>query len=261
MICVDLFDKNELKGAGANSYRDIITHIIEGMNYSFGIKPFEDFSNFGYIFPEIKKHPELYLQKNNIEELLIKLKKKQKKLFFATNSNYSYSNFILEKIIGSDYDKYFDLCFYKSSKPSFFEEGKITNSKCFFLDETFFSCEYINEEEIDRIKSGNENKKLSGGSYYLVEKYYEKVLNKNKKEIKYLFVGDNILSDCKAHSKIESWSSIFIYDDINLKYVEDSDNEDNNNNNCFSAILAPYFEDGDCQLVLPNVNGLNYLIL
>ena len=102
------------------------------------------------------------------------------------------------------------------------------------------------------------NKKLSGGSYYLVEKYYEKVLNKNKKEIKYLFLGDNILSDCRAPSKIEGWSSIFIYDDIDLKYVEESDNEDNNN--YYSAILAPYFEEGDCKLAFPNVNGLNYLI-
>ena len=40
----------------------------------------------------------------------------------------------------------------------------------------------------------------------------------NKKDIKYLFIGDNILSDCQAPSKIERWCSIFIFDDINLKY-------------------------------------------
>jgi HAD superfamily 5'-nucleotidase-like hydrolase len=143
MICVDLFDKGELKNI--NSYKDIIIHMMEGMNYSFRIKPFEDSSTFGHIFPEIHKHPELYLVNNGVEEILIKLKEKQKKLFFATNSNYCYSNFILEKVIGKNYDKYFDLCFYKSSKPSFFQEQNIANAKCFFLDQSEFSCSELTD--------------------------------------------------------------------------------------------------------------------
>ena len=56
------------------------------MNYNYCIKSFEDFSTFGYYFPEIYKHPELYLYtKYNCEELLDKLRKKGKKIFFATN--------------------------------------------------------------------------------------------------------------------------------------------------------------------------------
>lgn len=250
MLCVDLFDKNELKNI--NCYKDIIIHMMEGMNYSFSIKPFEDFSTFGYIFPEIHKHHDFYLVKNNIKELLIQLKQKRKYLFFATNSNYSYSNFILEKEIGNDYDKYFDLCFYKSSKPGFFQKENIVNSKCYFLDESEFSCTELTDEIYHRISNGD--KKLSRGSYILVEKYFEKLLN--KKDIKYLFIGDNILSDCQAPSKIERWCSIFIFDDINLKYSGEFDKEEKNS----SDILTPYFEDEDCKLALPNINGLTYLI-
>ena len=95
--CLDLFDKGELK---IKEYEDIITHICDAMNYNYAIKSFEDFSAFGYYFPEIYNHPELYLYKYNCCELLDKLRKKGKKIFFATNSNYSYSHYILEKTIG-----------------------------------------------------------------------------------------------------------------------------------------------------------------
>ena len=252
MICVDLFDNGELKII--NNYKDIIIHIIEGMNYCFYIKAFEDSSNFGYIFPEIFKNPEIYLDSNNSEKLLIKLKEKGKYLFFATNSNYSYSNFILEKTIGKNYDKYFDLCFFKSSKPNFFQKSKELDLKCFFLDKSEFSCNELSDEIYNKIKNGN--KKLSGGSYYLVEKYFEKLLSKT--DIKYLFVGDNILSDCQASSKLQKWNSILIYDDIKLELI--NDNSFDKEKNKYSNILCPYFEHGDCKLALPNTNGLDYII-
>ena len=134
LVCVDLFDKGEL--TIIKEYEDIIKHILDGMNYNYCIKSFEDFSTFGYYFPEIYKHPELYLYtKYNCEELLDKLRKKGKKIFFATNSNYSYSHYILEKVMGNNYHNYFDLCFYKSCKPGFFQDPKESNSKCYFYND------------------------------------------------------------------------------------------------------------------------------
>ena len=144
MICVDFFDKGELKSV--TCYKDIITDILDGMNYNFNIPKFEEFSNFGYIFPEIFKDPDLYLVKNDNDKLLRQLKEKGKYLFFCTNSNHSYSNFILEKAFGKDYYQYFDLCFYKCSKPKFFQESYIEESKCFFLDQTGFNCSEFNND-------------------------------------------------------------------------------------------------------------------
>lgn len=254
MICVDLFDAGNLKNANINNYKNIIQHIFEGINYNFHVGIFENFSNFGYIFPQISQFPELYLSNNNCEKLLIKLKEKGKKLFFATNSNYSYSNFILGKTIGEDYDKYFDLCIYKSSKPDFFKPNK-EGKKCYFLDKSEFNCNELNDEMYHKILNGNKN--LSGCSYILVEKFYEKMLN--KKEIKYLFVGDNILSDCRAASILEGWNSLFIYDDIKIELInENSSNEEDDDK--YSNIFFPYFEDKDCLLALPDIEGINYLL-
>ena len=262
MVCVDLYDKGELKSI--KIYEDIITHICDAMNYNYAIKSFEDFSTFGYYFPEIYKHPELYLYPYNCENLLDYLRKKGKKVFFATNSNYSYSHYILEKTMGENYHNYFDLCFYKSCKPGFFQDPKKNNSKCFFHhDQKQFSCTELDEETYKKISEGE--KILTGGSYVLVENYFKKMLN--KKNIKCVFVGDNMIGDCEVPSKLPDWESVFIYDDIKLDFIgenpdnyqkafDEVDNEKDKYDNTFSL----YFENKNCLFALPNVEGFKYLI-
>jgi HAD superfamily 5'-nucleotidase-like hydrolase len=262
MVCVDLFDKGELKTI--KIYEDIITHIIDAMNYNYAIKSFEDFSKFGYYFPEIYNHPELYLYQYNCENLLDYLRKKGKKLFFATNSNYSYSHYILEKTMGENYHNYFDLCFYKSCKPGFFQDPKKSNSKCFFHhDQKEFSCTELNDETYKKISEGE--KILTGGSYVLVENYFKKMLNKTN--IKCIFVGDNMIGDCEVPSRLPDWESVFIYDDIKIDFIgenpnnyqkafDEVDNEKDKYDNTFSL----YFENKDCLFALPNVEGFRYII-
>jgi HAD superfamily 5'-nucleotidase-like hydrolase len=262
MVCVDLFDKGELKTI--KIYEDIITHIIDAMNYNYAIKSFEDFSKFGYYFPEIYNHPELYLYQYNCENLLDYLRKKGKKLFFATNSNYSYSHYILEKTMGENYHNYFDLCFYKSCKPGFFQDPKKSNSKCFFHhDQKEFSCTELNDETYKKISEGE--KILTGGSYVLVENYFKKMLNKTN--IKCVFVGDNMIGDCEVPSRLPDWESVFIYDDIKIDFIgenpnnyqkafDEVDNEKDKYDNTFSL----YFENKNCLFALPNVEGFRYII-
>ena len=260
LVCVDLFDNGQLK---IKEYEDIIKHLLDAMNYNYAIKSFEDFSKFGYYFPEIYNHPELYLYKYNCEELLDKLRKKGKKIFFATNSNYSYSHYILGKTMGENYHNYFDLCFYKSCKPGFFQDPKKSNSKCYFFHEKEeLSCTELDDETYKKILNGN--KILTGGSYILVENYFKKMLNKNN--IKCIFVGDNIIGDCEVPSKLPGWESVFIYDDIKLDFIgenpdnyqkafDDVDNENDKYENTFSL----YFKEKDCLFALPNVEGFKYI--
>ena len=260
LVCVDLFDKGELI---IKEYEYILKHINDAMNYNYAIKSFDDFSKFGYYFPEIYNHPELYLYKYNCEDLLDKLRKKGKKIFFATNSNYSYSNYILEKTMGKNYDNYFDLCFYKSCKPGFFQDPKKNNSKCyFFQDKEEFSFINLDDETYKKILNGN--KILTGGSYVLVENYFKKMLKKNS--IKCIFVGDNIIGDCEVPSKLPGWESVFIYDDIKLDFIgENPDNyqkafdETDNENDLYDNTFSYYFKEKDCLFALPNVEGFKYI--
>ena len=262
LICVDLFDKGELNII--KDYEDIIKNIGDGMNYNYKINSFEDFSTFGYYFPEIYKHPELYLYtKYNCEALLDKLRKKGKKLFFATNSNYSYSHYILEKVLGENYHDYFDLCFYKSCKPGFFQDPKESNPKCYFYnDQQEISCTEMSDDTYKKIYEGNHI--LTGGSYVLVEHFFQKMLNKN--ELKCVFVGDNIMGDCEVPSRLKNWESVFIFDDIKLDFIgENPDNyqksfddvEDEKDK--YDNTLSLYFENKCCLFALPNVEGFKYL--
>ena len=262
LICVDLFDKSELNII--KDYEDIIKNIGDGMNYNYKINSFEDFSTFGYYFPEIYKHPELYLYtKYNCEALLDKLRKKGKKLFFATNSNYSYSHYILEKVLGENYHDYFDLCFYKSCKPGFFQDPKESNPKCYFYnDQQEISCTEMSDDTYKKIYEGNHI--LTGGSYVLVEHFFQKMLNKS--ELKCVFVGDNIMGDCEVPSRLKNWESVFIFDDIKLDFIgENPDNyqksfddvEDEKDK--YDNTLSLYFENKCCLFALPNVEGFKYL--
>ena len=262
LICVDLFDKGELNII--KDYEDIIKNIGDGMNFNYKINSFEDFSTFGYYFPEIYKHPELYLYtKYNCEALLDKLRKKGKTLFFATNSNYSYSHYILEKVLGENYHDYFDLCFYKSCKPGFFQDPKESNPKCYFYnDQQEISCTEMSDDTYKKIYEGNHI--LTGGSYVLVEHFFQKMLNKN--ELKCVFVGDNIMGDCEVPSRLKNWESVFIFDDIKLDFIgENPDNyqksfddvEDEKDK--YDNTLSLYFENKCCLFALPNVEGFKYL--
>ena len=262
LVSVELFDKGELKAI--KEYEDIIKDILDGMNYNYNIKSFDDFSTFGYYFPEIYKHPELYLYtKYNCEELLDKLRKKGKKIFFATNSNYSYSHYILEKVLGENYHNYFDLCFYKSCKPGFFQDPNDSKSKCYFYnDQTEISCTEMTDDIYKKISEGNII--LTGGSYVLVEHYFQKMLK--KQNLKCVFVGDNMIGDCEVPSKLKDWESVFIYDDIKLDFIGenqdnymkafDVDDEKDKYDNTFSL----YFDKKSCIFALPNVEGFKYLI-
>lgn len=263
LLCVDLFDKGQLKKTNVKNYGDIMENIRNAVIFNFFVKDFEDFSTVGYYFPGIFKHPELYIYKYNAENILDLLRKKGKRLFFATNSNFSYANYLLSKAMGKDYQNHFDLCFYKSCKPGFFQDPVEAGSKCFFYDDKKeISCQVLSEEDFNKIKGGD--KILTGGNYNLIESYFKKIMGKN--DLKCLFVGDNILSDCEVPAKLDDWESLFIDDEINLDFIgENSVNfgeafklEDEKNN--YSNTFSNYFKEKNCLFALPNVEGFKYII-
>ena len=99
----------------------------------------------------------------------------------------------------------------------------------------------------------------------MVENYFKKILK--KKNIKCIYVGDNIIGDCEVPSKLLGWKSVFIYDDIKLDFIgENPDNyqkafdEVNDEKDKYDNTFSYYFEDKDCLFALPNVEGFKYLI-
>jgi hypothetical protein len=52
---------------------------------------------------------------------------------------------------------------------------------------------------------------------------------------------------------------LFIYDDIKIELINgNSSNEEDDDK--YSNIFFPYFEDEDCLLALPDIEGINYFV-
>lgn len=262
LLCVDLFDKGILKLCNnkINKYEDIVNDILDAKKFNFGLDDFQDFKNVGFYYPEIYKHPKKYLYKYKPNTLLDLLKQKGKKLFFATNSGYSYGKFVLEYTIGKNFTDYFDLCFFKSSKPLFFN---YTNNRTIFEDKTEINRNCLDEKQYDKIIKGE--KIFIGGSYKIVEDYFRKLLD--KKDVNVIFIGDNIGSDCNPPSEIIGWESVFIYDDINLEFIGNNSSkhgkgfiQENEKNEKYINTFSMHFKNQNCILALPNVEGLKYLL-
>lgn len=213
LLCVQLFDEKKTP-AEVNSYKIIQEHIFESIFFNFSLNDTHANCNeSGYfyktLFDDAKKY---FFTDYNAKHMLTKLREKGKKIFFATNSYWTYADFVLKNTIGNDYMDYFDLGFYYSKKPGFFSED-LNESKCMFYDKTPVYA--ITNDIYERINQGE--KKLIGGSYKLVEDYFKRVLS--KASIKCLFAGDDLYNDCCVSAKLNGWDSVYIYDNIQTGYI------------------------------------------
>ena len=261
VLCVDFFDRKILPKSVKN-YEMILNDILGGFGYNFGLKKeFSQCKKSGYYYPEIWKKPKKYLSNYKPIEILKLFKSKGKKLFLATNSVSSYADYILKNTIGSDYQNYFDLCFFKAMKPFFFQNPK--DCKCLNNKKEKVDC--INGMDDHVFKEVQEGENIFyGGHYNIIEKYYEKLLG--KKDIKYCFIGDNIIGDCKVPGEIKDWRGIFIFDgfgDIKNKLCEDIEREGEayeiKEKSQKLDLISEYYKDY-CIMALPDIDGLKYFI-
>lgn len=171
--------------------------------------------NTGYLFPEIYKNPKKYLYDYSAKELVKHLKSKDISVFLATNSFYEFADFVLKNTFGYDYLDYVDLCVFYSKKPSFFQ--KDIDRKGYFVDvnshhhkgDELHHTEITSGEKIENLK---DKKILLEGNYKIVEEYFRKL--RNKEDLKLIFVGDNINSDCLHPPKLDNWKTIAVNEHI-----------------------------------------------
>lgn len=266
LVCVDAFDKGHLRSV-AKDYAQIKEHIIEAIIFNYCLPDnFADFQNHGYFFPEIYKHPELYLYKSySALNMLKKLKDQGKHLFFVTNSFYSYAKFVMQNTVGPDFAEVFDLGFFESRKPNFYYD--FTNED--ELESLGIKCIFEDGVQLDLLKNRKnmeeptflelqEKKFLVGGSFHIIENYYKKLLGKDK--IKITFVGDDLFGDCGVPGSLENWNAVFINDSfMKDKYIGEVENGFSslwnlgyNEAKNFAEITIDYFREVAVAL-LPNV--------
>lgn len=160
---------------------------------------------YGGFFPAIAKNPELYIRKrDNMVEILKKLKEKGKKLFILTDALHDFYDLTMTYSYGKNWMELFDLCIGSANKPAFF---KNTSQVCFKLDLTKpVFCGEIVKGPLEL------NKEYILGSYQDLEKTFEVALG--KKDIKYLYFGDSFVGDCYWCSKLKNWESVVIVEEL-----------------------------------------------
>ena len=257
-LCVEMLDNNKINNINKNDYNKIIFDILESYVYNFRLKDNKtDFKQESYYYKGISNDIHKYIFNYSAMNILKKLKEKGKKLFLATNSFFSYSNFLLINSIGENYLDVFDLGFFNCKKPFFFFKEQ-NNLKCFLKEnnEEIKIKENLDENEYEKIKK---TKILYEGNYKIVENFFKKDLNKDN--INFMFIGDDIYNDCDIPSKLNNWKSININDKIKTGFLGEkinfgsfwNENNNNNNLNCNKIINST-------EIVLSNIESLKYFI-
>lgn len=162
-------------------------------------------ASYGTYYPQVIKNPELYIKKReDVKRLLMKLREKGKKLFILTNSHYDYCDFIMTTSFGKDWRQLFDLCITCAKKPNFF---KTETGPFFKADEA--APMFCGEEAKLPLEL---NRDYITGNYKDLERTFEETLG--RKDLKYVYLGDNYMGDCYWTAKIANWDSIAIVEEL-----------------------------------------------
>lgn len=246
-------------------YRDY----YDGIKSNFEILDLKgDFKKVNGYYNVISKEPNKYLLKDfRVTQILEGLKRKGKRLFFATNSIYSYGKFIVNQTISYDFKKYFDLCFFKANKPTFFSQAQ--PGKCFYENLSELTC--LDPNNYNRIRMGENI--FIGGCFYIVKEFYEHYFFDEcripVKPLKFVYIGDHIRSDCMCISELRNfgWSSVFICDDIDLDNKNATNYHKNYGKKFYESkndrykynAMNKFFKEKKIDFALPNVRGLKYI--
>ena len=112
-------------------------------------------------------------------------RKNGRKLFIVTNSDYNYTTFVMEFLLGKNFREFFDIIVYSSSKPDFFTKREpfkeISDGRCYEAEK---------------------------GNIYLLEKK----LGVHGDSI--LYVGDHIYGDMLKTKQTSAWRTMMIIPEL-----------------------------------------------
>ncbi|NWV66275.1 NT5D1 protein, partial [Malurus elegans] len=112
---VDSLDQHD----GQKKY-DFWKDMVAAIQHNYKISAFKE--NCGTYFPEVKNHPDKYLQKcpESVKKWLKQLKNAGKILLLITSSHSDYCRLLCEHVLGNDFEEYFDILVTNALKPGFF---------------------------------------------------------------------------------------------------------------------------------------------
>ncbi|XP_008944695.1 PREDICTED: 5'-nucleotidase domain-containing protein 1, partial [Merops nubicus] len=158
----------------------------------------------GMYFPEVKKHPEKYLQRcpESVKKWLKQLKSAGKILLLITSSHSDYCRLLCEHILGNDFEQYFDIVITNALKPGFFSHTP--NQRPFRTLE--------NDEEQEALLSLDKPGWYSQGNAIQLYELLKKMIG--KLDPKVVYFGDSMHSDIFPAHHYSNWETVFILEEL-----------------------------------------------
>ncbi|XP_077977867.1 5'-nucleotidase domain-containing protein 1-like [Glandiceps talaboti] len=211
---VDLTDKKEGKRPKKYTF---LPEIWSSYGRSFNRENFA--ANRGQYFPPVKESPEKYfhLCSEDLKMWIKRLKDAGKRTFLCTTSNVDYARFLLEFIIGSDWQSYFDVCCMYARKPGFFTHSQDTRP--------FYNLDV--DKETDMVTTLLPDNIYSQGNAQSLLTLLKKLTGKEKPKV--VYIGDSLRSDVFPMAPLD-WNAVLILEEMEAEGLISNSHSDQHNN-------------------------------
>ncbi|CAH1799056.1 unnamed protein product [Owenia fusiformis] len=200
VICARMVDILDRKGA-PEKY-DIWKDVFDGYNHVYNPKNFSE--EKGGFFPEIKLHPEKYLNKcsEDIKLWLKKLKEGNRKVFILTSSYNDFATHLLKYILGENWSDYIDINLTFARKPGFFNKNR-----------PFLRVDQ--ELEKEPVQELNMGATYSQGNHKILKQFLKKATGVDDPKI--LFFGDSLRSDVFPAKMYVNWDTVVVLEEMEIE--------------------------------------------
>ncbi|MFN8576050.1 MAG: HAD-IG family 5'-nucleotidase [Candidatus Sericytochromatia bacterium] len=189
---VDMFDDGTLKIENYNQLFEDIRECIDLVHRDGSLKG------------EIAKNLEKYVYKDpRLPLVLDKFRDKGKKLFILTNSEWNYTNLIMNYLLDNtmleykNWKDFFDIIICHASKPEFFIKGR-----------NFLLVDEANGLFGDPVQHFEKGKVYAYGNYTK----FEEIIGSKGDEV--LYVGDHIYGDILRSNKDSGWRTVLVVEEL-----------------------------------------------
>ncbi|VDK75659.1 unnamed protein product [Onchocerca ochengi] len=173
------------------SYRSIFQDIRNSVDWVH----FE--SNMKQIILDNK---EKYIIKDDrLKQLLLQIRESGKQSFLLTNSDYSYTNGVMEYLLGADWTAYFNITIVDAKKPKWFAEGTVFRQV---------------DTKTSALKIGSHMGPLEQGQVYAggSSDAFRRLVKARGKDV--LYIGDHIFGDVLRSKKARGWRTFLVVPEL-----------------------------------------------
>uniref|UniRef100_A0A158Q750 TPR_REGION domain-containing protein n=1 Tax=Elaeophora elaphi TaxID=1147741 RepID=A0A158Q750_9BILA len=173
------------------SYKSLAEDVLSAVNYVH---------NDSSLKSDVLQNLEKYIIKDNrIKPLLQLIRAHGGRTFLLTNSDYSYTNGVLNYLIGPDWTSYFDVSIVEAKKPLWFVKGTV-----FRQIDTATGTPKIGVHQ-GLLKKGDV---YAGGN----SDDFRRLFNARDREV--LYIGDHIFGDVLKSKKTKGWRTFLVIPEL-----------------------------------------------